>query len=59
MNKTEIECVLGNVVIKDIYRGQCLIVSDFVLMLSFVFNLCNTLYIHDRKLRKVLSKKEY
>lgn len=48
MNKTEIECVLDNMVIKDIYRGQCLVVNDFVPMISFIFNLCDTLYIHDR-----------
>jgi len=58
VNKTEIECVLDNMVIKGIYRGQCLIVNDFALMVSFVFNLCNTLYLRDRKLRKVPSKKE-
>jgi hypothetical protein len=55
VNKTEIERVLGNMVIKDIYRGQSLVVNDFVPVVSFVCNLCDTLYIHDRK---VSSKKE-
>jgi hypothetical protein len=36
VNKTEIECVLDNMIVKDIYRGQCLIVNDFVGMVSFV-----------------------
>jgi hypothetical protein len=39
VNKTEIGCVLDNLVIKDIGRGHCLAANDFVLMVSFVFNL--------------------
>jgi predicted house-cleaning NTP pyrophosphatase (Maf/HAM1 superfamily) len=45
-------------VIKGIDRGQCLAANDFVIMVSFVFNLCDTLCIHDRKVRKVPSTKE-
>jgi len=48
VNKTEIECALDNMVIKDIYQGQCLVVNDFVPMISFIFNLYDTMYIHDR-----------
>jgi len=48
VNKAEIECVLDNMVIKDIYRGQCLVVNDFVPVVSFVCNLCDALHICDR-----------
>jgi hypothetical protein len=58
VNKTKIERVLDQMIIKDTYEGHCLVVNNLVRMVSFVFDLCETFYTHDRKLRKVPRRRK-
>jgi hypothetical protein len=56
VNKTDIECVLDNMVIKDIGRGRALL-QIILSYWSFVFNLCDTLYNYDRRSGKCQAQK--